>query len=174
MATYTIDKAHARLGFAVKHLVISTVRGHFTDFDATVTGDESEPGGARGEVTIRTASVDTGVGDRDNHLRSDDFFNAEQYPTITFRSTALTPADGTRWTVEGDLTIRDVTKPIRLEAEVEGPVDTPMGRRFGISAQGTLNRLEYGLKYNPALETGGLVVGDTVRLDVEAEFVASS
>jgi polyisoprenoid-binding protein YceI len=172
--TYRIDKMHARIGFAVRHLVISTVRGHFNDFDAEVTGDEADPATARVTVSIRTASVDTGVPDRDNHLRSDDFFNAEQYPEITFASTSVTPRGGSRWTLAGDLTIRDVTRPLELDCEVQGPVDTPMGRRFGVNAEATIDRLEYGLKYNPALETGGLVVGAEAKLSIEAEFVQAT
>lgn len=169
--TYKVDKMHANFGFAVRHLVISTVRGHFDDFDAEVTGDEQNPATARATVTVKTGSVNTGVQPRDDHLRSDDFFNAEQYPEMKFTSTAITHEDGNRWKVVGDLTIRDVTKPIELECEVEGPADTPMGRRFGISATGQLNRLEYGLKYHPTMETGGFVVSETVRITIEAEFV---
>jgi polyisoprenoid-binding protein YceI len=176
MATtiYKIDKMHAHLGFAVRHLVISTVRGHFTDFDAQVTVEDDDPTTAKFEVTVQTASITTGVEDRDNHLRSDDFFNAAKYPTITFKSTSVTPKGHNKYTVVGDLTIRDVTKPLELDSEVEGPVDTPMGRRFGVNAHGSLNRLEYGLKYNPSLETGGLVVAEHVRIDIEAEFVQAT
>lgn len=177
MATtiYKVDKMHARIGFGVRHLVISTVRGHFTEFDAQVTVEDDDPSTAQVEVTIHTASVTTGVEDRDNHLRSDDFFNAEKYPTITYKSTSVAPTGYNQYTVVGDLTIRDVTKRLELETEVEGPVDTPpMGRRFGVNAQASLNRLEYGLKYNPSLETGGLVVAEHVRIEVEAEFVAQA
>lgn len=171
IVTYKVDKMHARFGFAVRHLVISTVRGQFTDFDAEVTGDEDDPTTAKAVVTVKAASVDTGVQQRDDHLRSDDFFGAEQYPELRFVSTSITHRHGNKWDVVGDLTIRDVTKPVELDCEVQGPTDTPMGRRFGILCEGSINRLEYGLKYNPAMETGGLVVAQDVKIEVEAEFV---
>jgi polyisoprenoid-binding protein YceI len=171
--SYSIDPAHSHVGFAVKHLVISTVRGNFTEFDVEAQADPEDLTTAKLTATVQAASVNTGVNDRDNHLRSDDFFNAEQYPTLTFSSTSIEHAGSNRYKVAGDLTIRDVTKPIELDVEIEGPTNDPYGNeRFGLSAKGKINRIEYGLKYNPALEAGGLVVAEDVRLDLEAELVA--
>lgn len=175
MATqsYSIDPMHSHVGFAVKHLVISTVKGHFTEFDVEAQADPDDLTTGKLTATIKAASVTTGVDDRDNHLRSDDFFNAEKYPTITFSSTSIEHAGNNRYKVSGDLTIRETTKPIDLDVEIEGPATDPYGyERFGLSAKGKINRVEYGLKYSAALETGGLVVAEDVRLDLEAELIA--
>jgi polyisoprenoid-binding protein YceI len=171
---YAIDPTHSHVGFAVKHMVISTVRGRFAEFsaDAEVDGDDLTSG--RLTATVQTASVDTGVGDRDNHLRSADFFDAENHPTITFASTSIQRRDGNRYAVTGDLTIHGVTRPVELDVEIEGPTPDPWGNeRVGVAARGRINRRDFGLTYSAALETGGLVVGDEVRLDLEAELIAA-
>ncbi|MBO0705609.1 MAG: polyisoprenoid-binding protein [Candidatus Dormibacteraeota bacterium] len=173
--TYTIDPLHTRIGFAAKHMVVSTVRGQFNDYAATLeVEDESDPRTARLEVVIKTASIDTGADDRDNHLRSDDFFNAEQYPEIRFTSTSIERRGQNEYRVTGDLTIRDVTKAVTLDAEVEGPITDPWGNeRVGVTLTGQVNRFEWNLRWNAAIETGGLIVSDQIRIQVEAEFTSA-
>lgn len=171
---YSIDPTHSHVGFAVKHLVISTVRGRFAEFTAEAEADSSDLSTARLTATIDAASVTTGVQDRDNHLRSADFFHVEEHPTITFASTSVRPNGGNKYTVTGDLTIHGTTKPVELEAEIEGPAVDPWGNeRFGIAAHGKINRTEFGLLYNQALETGGFIVAEDVRLELEAELIAA-
>lgn len=171
MSTYTIDAAHTRIGFAVKHMVISTVRGHFHDITSTVTVDEANPAGAQIDLEIKASSVDTGQQMRDDDLRSANFFDVERFPTISFKSTRIESLGGTDYRVTGDLTIHGVTKPITLTGTVEGPTKDPWGNeRAGVELHGRLNRKDFGLTYSAALETGGLVVGDEVRVDVDAEY----
>jgi polyisoprenoid-binding protein YceI len=170
---YTIDPTHSQVGFAVKHLVISTVRGRFTEFTAEADVASDDPTTGSLSATIQATSVDTGVADRDNHLRSPDFFDVQNHPTITFKSTSIEARGDSDYAVTGDLTVHGVTRPVTLAAEIEGPTDTPFGdRRFGISAKGKINRSDFGLSYSQALETGGLVVAEEVRLELEAELVA--
>jgi polyisoprenoid-binding protein YceI len=171
MSTYRIDAAHARFGFAVRHMMVSTVRGNFTEFTSTVEVDEANPTEAGIEVVIQAASVNTGQPQRDDHLRSADFFEVDTYPTITFKSTKVEPRGENRWAVTGDLTIHGITKPVTLEGQVQGPIQDAYGnQRAGVELEGRLSRKDYGLKYNPALETGGFVVADDVRLEIEAEY----
>ncbi len=171
MSTYTIDSAHSRIGFAVKHMVISTVRGKFNEFTSTVTVDEEQPEGGKIEVEIKAGSVDTGVEMRDNDLRSNNFFDAEQYPAITFKSTQIEPLGGSEYRIAGDLTMHGVSKPIAVTGVVEGPTKDPWGNdRVGVELVGRLSRKDWGLTYNAALETGGVVVGDEVRLEIDAEY----
>ena len=176
MTTYTIDPMHTRIGFAGKHMVITTVRGHFDDYSATLeVEDENDPSTAQLNVVVRTASIDTGAADRDNHLRSDDFFNAERFPEMRFQSTSIEPRGGTQYRVTGDLTIRDVTKPLTLDAEVEGPITDPYGnQRIGVTLTGQLNRFDWDLKWNAAIEAGGLIVGEQIKIEVESEFTRAS
>lgn len=174
MATYTADPAHTQIGFAVKHMMVSTVRGRFEKFTVTVEADEEHPTDAKIDVEIDAASVSTGVEPRDNHLRSADFFEVEKFPTITFKSTKIEPQGGNQYAVTGDLTIRGVTKPVTLTGEVEGPFKDPYGlQRAGVELSGELNRGEFGLHYNGALETGGVIVSDRVRLQIEGEFTSA-
>ncbi|MFZ0216636.1 MAG: YceI family protein [Candidatus Dormiibacterota bacterium] len=175
MSTYQVDPAHARLGFAVKHMMVSTVRGNFAEFSSTVEVDEANPGDAKIEVTIDANSVNTGQLQRDNHLRSGDFFEVEKFPTITFKSTKIEPKGGTSYAVTGDLTIHGVTQPVTLEGEVEGPIKDAYGmQRAGVELHGALSRKDYGLTYNGALEAGGVVIADHVRLDIEAEYTKAA
>lgn len=169
---YTIDAAHARVGFAVKHMMVSTVRGHFKELSGQISVEGDDPRTAVAEVTIKTASVDTNQPNRDDDLRSGNFLAIESYPEITFKSTAIEPRGGTSYGVTGDLTIRGVTKPVTLDAEVEGPIADPWGlHRVGVSMTGKINRKDWGIEVNAVLETGGLVVAEDVRLEIEAEFV---
>lgn len=171
MSTYQADAAHSQIGFAVKHMMVSTVRGKFEQFTATVEVDEDHPTDAKIDVTIQAASATTGVEQRDGHLRSGDFFDVEQFPTITFKGTRIEPKGGNEYAVTGDLTMHGVTRPVTVQGTVEGPFKDPYGlQRVGVEMNGELNRGDFGLTYNGALETGGVIVSDKVRLQIEAEF----
>ena len=173
--TWELDPTHSSVGFAVKHMMMTTVRGRFADVHATLTGDEAHPDGCCVEVNIGVASVDTGVADRDTHLRSADFFDVEHYPTITFKSKRVegtAKQDGDRFRVIGDLSIRGETIEIPLDCELEGRGKDPWGNeRVGFTAKGEIDRREWGLKWNQAIETGGILVANKVRIDVEVQFV---
>ncbi len=171
--TYRLDPAHTRIGFAVRHMMVATVRGRFGEYDGQVTVEDDDPTTAVAEFTIKAHSVDTGQEMRDNHLRSPDFFHAEQFPELRFKSTSVERVEEGRYKVRGDLTIRDQTRPIELDVEVEGPITDPYGNeRAGITAQTRINRKDWGLTYGAALETGGAIVADQVRLEIDAELVA--
>jgi polyisoprenoid-binding protein YceI len=171
MPTYQIDPAHSRVGFATRHMTVSLIRGQFRGFTGTVTTEGDDPRSARVELVVQAGSIDSGIEARDNHLRSDDFFAVEKYPELRFKSTSVEPAGGGRYRVAGDLTIRDVTKPVTLEAELGGPVQDPFGNtRGGVTLTGAISRKEFGLTANPTIEGGGPVIADQVTLEVEAEF----
>lgn len=170
--TFAIDRNHTRIEFSAKHMMVSNVRGSFEDFSGSIELEEDDPASTRATAVIKTASIWTGVEMRDNHLRSDDFFAAEKYPDMTFASTAVEKTGDGTYKVTGDLTIRDVTRPITLDVEVEGQIVDPYGNeRVGISARGRLNRRDWGLNWNQAIEAGGVVVSDNINLSVEAELV---
>jgi polyisoprenoid-binding protein YceI len=170
--TYSLDRNHTRLEFSAKHLMVTTVRGTFEDFAGTVEIDGDDLTTARGSVTVKTASLWTGVEMRDNHLRSDDFFGVEKYPEMRFQSTAVEQTGENTYQVTGDLTIREVTHPITLDVEVEGQIIDPWGNeRVGLSARGRLNRKDWGLNWNQAVEAGGVVVSDSINITVEAALV---
>jgi len=169
--TWTLDATHATVGFAVKHLMISTVRGHFTDITGTVVADENVSN-AKVEVRIATASVDTRVAQRDQHLRSPDFFDAEAHPAITFTSTRVEKGGSADFRLIGDLTIRGITKEIALDVTDEGRGTDPWGgQRAAFSLRGKLNRNDFGLTWNQALEAGGVLVSDEVKIEAEVQFV---
>ena len=169
---WAIDGAHSSIGFTVRHMVISKVRGRFTRWSGTIAMDEKDPTSAAVEITIEPGSVDTGVEQRDSHLRSPDFFDVERYPTMTYRSTRIEKAGEGEYRVTGDLTMHGVTRPVTLEVEFAGSAKDPWGGlRAGFSARGSLDRKEFGLTYNQLLETGGVVVGEKVDLDIEVEAV---
>jgi polyisoprenoid-binding protein YceI len=175
ISTWTVDPTHSIVEFAVKHLVITTVKGRFRDFEATLRIDESHPENSSVSASVDVASVDTDTPDRDAHLRSDDFFNAERYPKITFQSTNVERVDDTHYKVHGDLTIRDVTKQVVLDAEFEGEVDDPWGhRRAGFTATTQISRNEFGVKWNQLIEAGGAVVSDNVKITLHVEAVRQS
>lgn len=174
MATWEIDSSHTSVGFSVRHLVIAKVRGHFGKFSGRIetTGETLE--GARISGTIEVASIHTADEKRDGHLRSPDFFDAEKYPTITFESTKIERA-GDRLKATGNITIRGVTKPVTLEVEEAGRARDPWGgERMVLSAHGSLDRKDFGLNWNQALETGGVLVGEKVELNLEVEAVRKS
>ena len=169
VGTYAIDTSHTRLGFAVRHMAVSKVRGDFKDFSGTIEIAE-DPVDSNVSVTIQAGSVDTHDENRDNHLRTNDFFDAETHPTWTFTSTAIRPVTGSEWKVDGDLTIRGVTKPVTLDATLEGVVKDPYGmHRVGFSATTSIEREDFGVSFNGVMEAGGVVVGKKVDIDLEVE-----
>ena len=168
MATFAIDTAHTDVLFSAKHMMVTTVRGTFTDVAGSIDIDETDPTASTAEVVVRTASVDTGFGARDTHLRSDDFFAVETYPEIRVVSTAIKPKGGNDFIVTADVTIKDVTKSVDFEVEFLGFYPAMDGaRRAGFSAKAKVNRKDWGLNWNVALEAGGLLVGDQIKLDVD-------
>jgi len=170
--TFTLDRNHTRLEFSAKHMMVTTVRGSFEDFTGAVELENDDPTSARASATVKTASIWTGVEMRDNHLRSDDFFGVEKYPEMSFQSTAVEKTGENTYKVTGDLTIRDVTRPITLDVEIEGQIIDPYGNeRVGLSARGRLNRKDWGLNWNQAIEAGGVVVSDNINIAVEAALV---
>jgi polyisoprenoid-binding protein YceI len=167
MTTWSLDTAHTQVSFSAKHMMVTTVRGVFHDVSGTIELDETDPTKSRGEFRVGTASVDTSFDARDNHLRSADFFDAATYPEITFRSTSVAPAGKDRYTVTGDLTIKDVTAPATFQVELEGIVPGMTGARHaGLTATGTIQRETWGLNWNVALEQGGWLVGKDVKLEI--------
>src|SRR5438309_3712784 len=170
---YEIDGAHTSVEFVGRHLMITKVRGRFSDVRGQITIAE-EPTKSHVEVEIGVASVSTGNGDRDAHLRSGDFFDAEQYPTITFASTGVKPVRDNTWEVVGDLTVHGTTKPVTLQVDFDGGGASPMGdERIGFSAATEVNREDFGLTWNVALETGGLLVGKVARIELAVQAIAA-
>ena len=172
ITTWTIDPSHAEIGFAVRHLMIATVRGRFGAVSGTVTVDETNPRNSKIDVTVDVTSVDTRQEMRDNHLRSPDFFDVAKYPTMHFVSKRIDGDIGGEFRVLGDLTIRGVTREVTLTANLEGRTKDPWGNeRAGFSASGKINRHDFGLTWNQALESGGVMVGDEVKLTIDVELV---
>ena len=171
VTTWKIDPAHTSVEFSVKHMMITTVKGRFTDVTGTVATDESKPAGSRVDVTIATASIDTREPQRDTHLKSADFFEVDKFPAITFRSTRI-EGDAGEFKLTGDLTIHGVTRPITLDVTYEGRGKDPWGgERIGYAATGKIKRSDFGLMWNAALETGGFLVGDEVKISLDIELV---
>ena len=173
--TWNLDLSHSSVEFAVKHMVISSTKGRFAKYEVDANVDEQNLANSSATVRIDAASVDSRDEKRDAHLRSADFFDAENYPYITFTTKRLEPKGGDDYKLIGDLTIRGITKEVSLNGEVTGPVKDPWGgTRFGISAQGKVNRKDFGLTWNGVLEAGGLLVGDDVKLSIETELVKAA
>jgi polyisoprenoid-binding protein YceI len=171
--TFTIDKTHSEVTFQVRHLV-TRVRGRFTDFSGTIQFDEAHPDQSSVSLSINAASIDTGVADRDAHLRSGDFFSAEEHPAITFNSSAVTPKSAERHEVEGTLTIRGTAKTLTVPVTFLGAATDPWGNaRVGFEGGITINRKDFGLNWNAALETGGFLVGDEVKISVSLQAIAA-
>ena len=169
---YGIDIAHSSVGFKVKHMVIATVRGKFNEFTGSVMYDPENLDGSSVEASIKIASIDTDNENRDNHLRSPDFFDAETYPTMTFKSTKIEMRDEGLFAV-GDLTMHGVTKQIELPFELVGPVTDMQGNtRYGIDASMKLNRQDFGVKWNQTLDNGGLMVSDMITVEIHMELVS--
>ena len=174
LATYTLEPSHSSAEFAVKHMLIATTKGRFHDWAITADIDEENFANSSATVRIQAASVDTRTPDRDAHLRSADFFDAEAHPELTFVTRRIEPKGGD-WRITGDLTIRGVTKEVVLDAEVSGPVTDPWGgQRIGLSAHGKVNRKEFGMVWNAALDAGGFVLADDVKLSLEVELLKQS
>ncbi len=175
MATtkWALDPTHAEVQFKVKHMMISTVTGHFTKFDATVETEDDDFSTAKASFTVETDSITTNNEQRDGHLKSPDFFDVAKFPQIRFVATKVgkVGSDGA-FTVSGDLTIRDVTKPVTLDAEFGGIIKDPWGNiRAGVTVDGKINRKEFGLAFHAVTETGGLVLADEVKVTIGLEFV---
>ena len=174
--TWQLDPAHSSVEFSVKHMMMTTVRGHFRNMQGTLTGDRDRPEHAGVEATIEVASIDTGVADRDGHLRSADFFDAERFPRVTFRSRRIEgdppKQEGDRFRVVGDLTLRDTPMELSLDCEYHGRGTDPWGKtRAGFSFRAEIDRREWGLRWNQVLETGGVLVANKVRIEGEVQFV---
>jgi polyisoprenoid-binding protein YceI len=169
---FQLDSTHSGIGFAVRHMMFAKVRGRFGAFRGTIALDPEQLEQSSVEVEIDAASVDTGTADRDKHLRSADFFDAEQYPKLTFKSTRIEHRGGSEYAVHGKLTIRGVERDITLAAEYGGLAKDPWGNQRALfTASGSIDRREYGLKWNQALEAGGVLVGERVELELEVQAV---
>ncbi|MET0421350.1 MAG: YceI family protein [Acidimicrobiia bacterium] len=169
--TYALDASHSRVGFVARHLVVAKSRGEFSEFSGTVViGDDPLQSSVNVEIDI--ASVNTNDAKRDEHLRSSDFFAADDHPKMHFRSTGVRPGDKGRWVVSGELTVKDVTRTVDLEVEFDGSITDPWGgSRAAFSASAEVNREDFGLTWNQALEGGGVLVGKHVAIEIEAEAV---
>jgi polyisoprenoid-binding protein YceI len=172
VSTWQLDASHSSIGFSVKHLMIATVKGSFGSFEASFSGDEADLSKAQVNVKIDTTSIDTSNDQRDGHLRSPDFFDVENFPAITFAGKRIVGNAFGEFKLIGDLTIRGVTKEIVLDVTFEGRAKDPWGNsRLGYTAKGKINRSEFGLNWNQALEAGGVLVSEEVKISVEASFV---
>jgi polyisoprenoid-binding protein YceI len=175
LTTWSIDPAHSHVEFAVKHLMIATVKGRFGVVHGTVQTDDADPARGIAEIEIDVDSIDTREPKRDAHLRSADFFDVEKYPKITFRSSRITDVSGDRFKLSGDLTIHGVTREVTLDVTSEGRGRDPWGgERAGFSATTKIKRGDFGLTWNQALETGGFVVSDEVKVSLDIELVKAS
>jgi polyisoprenoid-binding protein YceI len=168
---WSIDPVHSRVGFVARHMMVSKIRGTFTDFtgDVTIAEDLSQSSVV---VEFQMESIETGNKDRDGHLRTNDFFDVAQYPTMTFKSTSIEVDDGNEGTLHGELTLKGRTNPVTLDVEFEGLGGDPWGgTRAGFSASGTINRKDWGVEWNAPLETGGVMVGDKVQIELDIQMV---
>lgn len=170
-AQWTLDKSHTGVTFSVKHMVISDVTGSFKDFDIALTSSKDDFSDAVVEATIKVASINTDNARRDSHLQSDDFFNAEKFPAIKFKSTSFAKVGDNKYTITGDLTIRDVTKSVTFDATLGGTLKAPWGVTIAAwKATAIINRFDFNLKWNKALEAGSLIVGQDVTITLNMEF----
>jgi polyisoprenoid-binding protein YceI len=173
--TYTLDPSHSRIGFVARHAMVTKVRGSFNEFEGTATVDGTDPAGSSVRVTIDAASIDTRNAQRDEHLRTNDFLALEQYPQITFVSTDVVQVDETTFEVSGDLTIKDVTNRITVPFAFEGASQDPYGNeRIGFDGSVTISRKDYGITWNAALETGGVLVSDKIVLEFEVSAIKNA
>ena len=168
---YELDAAHSHVGFSVRHMMVSKTKGRFAEVTGTIRIGE-DPLESSVDVEIPVASIDTRDESRDGHLRSADFFDAEQHPVLRYRSTSVTPVGKDRWRVDGELTVRGITQPVPLDVTFEGGAKDPWGgSRIGFTAKAELDREAFGLTWNQALETGGVLVGKQVKIEIDAEAV---
>jgi polyisoprenoid-binding protein YceI len=173
--TYTLDPTHTRIGFLARHAMVTKVRGSFNEFEGTATVDGDNPSNSSVRVTIDAASIDTRNAQRDEHLRTNDFLALEQYPQITFVSTDIRQVDETTFEVTGDLTIKDVTNQVTVPFEFEGTSQDPFGnQRIGFDGSVTISRKDYGITWNAALETGGVLVSDKIVLEFEVSAIKNA
>jgi len=173
--TYTLDPAHSRIGFVARHAMVTKVRGSFDEFAGTAVLDGANPANSRVEVTIEAASIDTRNAQRDEHLRGNDFLAMQEYPKITFVSTGVRQAGDTTFEVTGDLTIKGVTNPVTIPFSFEGAAKDPFGNlRVGFEGSVTINRKDFGITWNAALETGGVLVSEKVTLEFEVSAIKSN
>lgn len=168
---WSLDPAHSKVQFSARHMIISEVTGHFNNFEVNVKAGE-DFADSEIEVSIDVNSIDTGIGDRDNHLKSPDFFEAEKFPKIIFKGTKVEKVNDEKYKLYGDFTIRDITKPIELDVFYGGTIKDPWGKtRAGFKVTGSVNRFDYDLKWNALIETGGAVVGKTINISCDVELV---
>ncbi|MEV6147661.1 YceI family protein [Streptomyces sp. NPDC051992] len=172
---YAIDPAHSSIGFTVRHAMVTNVRGTFGEHEGSLKLDGSDPANSTASIDVRIGSVDTGIADRDNHLVSGDFFDAEQFPLMTFRSTRAEQLAGDTYRVTGDLTIKDVTRPLSIDLEFNGSATDVYGNeRVGFEGSADILRSDWGLTWNAALETGGVMVSDKVKLNFDISAIKSA
>lgn len=170
--TYHLDPAHSRIGFVARHAMVTKVRGAFTDFTGTAALDAENPANSRIELTIQTASVETGNGQRDEHLRNGDFFDVAANPQIGFVSTGVEQRDEENYTLRGDLTIKGVTKPVSVDFEFAGTAVDPFGNtRLGFEGRTVINRKDWGLGWNAALDAGGVLVSEKITLEFDISAI---
>jgi polyisoprenoid-binding protein YceI len=169
---YQLDVAHTRIGFVARHAMVTKVRGSFREFEGTAHLDAQDPTKSSAELTIQVASVSTGQDQRDDHLRTNDFFDAPNFPTITFKSTKVEVTGEDTYRMTGDLTIKGTTKPVAIDFELSGTARDPFGNdRVGFEGKATINRTDFGVNFNAALETGGLLVSDKITLEFDVSAI---
>lgn len=172
--TYTIDPSHSQIGFGARHAMVTKVRGQFNEFTGTGFFNAENPAASTIEVTIQAKSINTNNVDRDAHLRSNDFFSMDEFPLITFASTAFSKADAETYSVTGDLTIKGITKSITIDLDYTGAAVDPYGnQRMGFEGKTTINRKDWGVNWNAALEAGGVLVGEKITLEFEISAIRS-
>ncbi|MFF7336692.1 YceI family protein [Streptomyces sp. NPDC008163] len=172
---YTIDPAHSSIGFTVRHAMVTNVRGSFAEHEGSLKLDGGDPANSSASIDVKIASVDTGIKDRDGHLVSGDFFDAEKFPLMTFRSTSAEQLGGDKYRVTGDLTIKDVTRPLAIDLEFNGSATDVYGNeRVGFEGGAEILRSDWGLTWNAALETGGVMVSDKVKLNFDISAIKAA
>lgn len=168
---WQLDPAHSQIDFRVKHMMVSTVRGHFRDFTVQLSYDPANPEATKVVAELKAASIDTGVEARDNHLRSADFFDVEKHPVLRFESRKVENLGGGEVRVTGDLTIKDITREVVIKGEVAGPEKDPWGNtKLGVSGSVAINRKDFELTWNQVLESGGVMVADQIKIEIELQF----
>jgi polyisoprenoid-binding protein YceI len=171
--TYDLDPTHTRIGFSARHAMVTTVRGSFQDFTGEARIDTVNPAASSVSLTIQAASISTGQEQRDGHLRTGDFFEVDTYPTLTFVSTEVSRPEADIWSITGDLTIKGVTRPVTIEFEQTGSAKDPYGNlRVGFEGSTAINRTDWGLTFNAALETGGVLVSEKIKLEFDVSAIA--
>jgi polyisoprenoid-binding protein YceI len=170
--TWAIDTSHSRLGFSARHAMVTKVRGSFETFEGSLTLDGANPANSSASLDVETASISTGSDDRDAHLRSADFFETETFPKMTFLATEVRHTDDTAFVMVGDLTIRDITRPVEIQADLEGVSTDAFGNdRIGFSGRTVIHRKDFGLSWNVALEAGGVMVSDKITIDLDVSAI---